>query len=141
MYFRSKFSYTRTPKYYSTVDNVERESYVPLSIQYERLMLAGVQRDLDNSNQYYYEYNDFVSSGDSIEDYAGDNLHPHYMDKNEAFALYRRKVEKVKRFDKQEEKLKYLREEFKRHESEIELKRQAINEYKAEQDAKNRSLQ
>lgn len=117
----------------AVTDNVDRSGYIPLDLQYARLMSAG--KHLEELRDYEYNVDlkrleEALKTGKvNIEDFYSP-LFKHNLDKVELDSLLKDKLEKASRQKDVNKEYNRLMEEFKQSERDKEIRQQAINEYK-----------
>lgn len=119
----------------SPTDFVDRSGYIPLDLQYERLMSAGktleLQRDLeyniDNAKIMAALDSDTVDFSDLVSDFMGRKL-----DKVEAHAILKEKLKKAREQVSYNKQIKKHYEDFQAKEKEKLLRKEIANQLKEE---------
>lgn len=117
----------------AVTDNVDRSGYIPLDLQYARLMSAG--KKLEEVRDYEYNVDlkrleEALKSGKvNVEDFYSP-LFKNNLDKVELDSLLKDKLEKASKQKDINKEYNRLMEDFKQSERDKEIRQQAINEYK-----------
>lgn len=124
----------RKPEIISGVDNVDRSGFIPLDVQYMRMLNAG-----ENLAQYRnYQYNTDMEllnkEMENIEtlnvDKVSSKIKRAKIDKVELDALYKDKILKYKKFKNKAEELQSLKAKYDERQKEKQIYNKAINDYK-----------
>lgn len=127
---RNNYSFNRGEKIPFT-DNVDRSSFIPLDIQYMRMMSAGA--NLENIRSYQYstdsKYLDEYLKTHNISELTIDDTRSfRNMDKVELQSVLQEKMSKYRKYESDKAKLKQSYDDFMR---EKEIREKAVNDYKA----------
>lgn len=130
--FRTLYQVGQKLENISKVDLVDRSGYIPLDVQYSKMMLAGRTREDMLDYQYNYDYKelqDALKDGKiTIDDLFQRNFIHRNMEKTELVDILKDRTEKFSIAKREYDK---NMQEFHRSEYEKQIRQEAINEYKA----------
>lgn len=123
----------------SPIDNVDRSGYIPLDLQYARLMSSG--RRLEEIKDFEYNVDiEKVRKALSSKDINLDSFFASHIDKNlsktDLDILLKEKFDKYNRQLDANKEYKRLLDEYKQLEADKRFREDVINEYKKQLDSK-----
>lgn len=125
----------RKPEKISFVDEVDRSGYIPLDVQYARMMAAGAQ--LEMTRDYLYnvdieKLNKAMNDGleIDIEKLSNSSISGNKLDRTELDGILKEKYQQYKQYKSKQEELKTLLDKYKQLENEKKIRQDAINQYK-----------
>lgn len=115
-------------------DNVDRSGYIPLDVQYARMMTAGAQ--LEATRDYMYnvdiqKVNEALEKGLDLDiDKLANSTQNSKLEKTDLDEILKNKLKQYKRFKDKNEELKVLQDRYKQLEREKAIRQEAVNQYK-----------
>lgn len=145
--YRSIKNYTKTARKcdsYSDEDIIDRTGYVPLDLQFYRMMESGINLTRVIDDQYNYDWKELEQSYKDnsldVSDIVKARLSKRFMERSELHDKSVELLEKYKNAKTQSEKLSSLREKYLKDKELEEIRKEAINTFIAEQKRQKRDL-
>lgn len=138
----NKFEVKKDLERTDPTDEVDRSGYIPVNLQYARMMAAGRKKEDMLNYQYNADYYDLVKAIDekkvTIDDLLKNQVYGRRMEKTELVDALRTKIES---YSDARKEYHARMDEFYRLEREKQVRQDAINAYKAEMEKQANSTQ
>lgn len=144
--YRSIKNYTKTPRKcdnYSDEDIIDRTGYVPLDLQFYRMMESGTNLTRVIDSQYNYDWKELEQAYNdntlNVSEIVRARLSKRFMERSELHDEGIRLLEKFKNAKTESEKLKSLRDKYLKDKVIEDIRKEAINTYIAEKKQQQRA--
>lgn len=125
---------------YSNEDIIDRTGYVPLDIQYYRMMSSGINLTRTIDNQFNFDWKELEQSYNNntldVSEVSRARLSKRFMEKSQLHDEGIRLLEKYHKAKTDSEKLSTMREKYLKEKQIEEIRKDAINTYIADQKSK-----
>lgn len=145
--YRSIKNYTKTSRKcdnYSDEDIIDRTGYVPLDLQFYRMMESGTNLTRVIDDQYNYDWKELEQAYNdntlNVSEVAKERITKRFMERSQLHEEGIRLFEKYKKAKTESERLLSLREKYLKDKEIEEIRKDAINTYIAEKKQQQRDL-
>lgn len=127
---------------YSNEDIIDRTGYVPLDVQYYRMMSSGINLTRAIDDQFNFDWKEleqsYMNNTLDVSEVSRDRINKRFMDRSQLYDEGVRLLEKYNKAKTDSEKLSTIRDKYLKDREIEEIRKEAINTYIADQ--KSRKL-